>query len=107
MRAMLRPEALTPQTRGLLPPMRACRATSSRLMLAPDRVNASFAIFRMRARLRCASARGLRGTGFGRFEAIRKSLAIGDNLRLYFFYGDTLRFILPHGCSSMSYTQNV
>jgi integrase len=38
---------------------------------------------------------------------IRKSLAIGDSLRLSFFYGDTLRFIHPHNCSSMSCTQNV
>src|SRR5262245_41315161 len=60
-------------------------------MFAPDRVNASFAISRIRARLRCASARGFRGGGFGCFEGIRKLLAIGDSLRLLSLYGDTLR----------------
>src|SRR5271163_3152084 len=54
--------------------MPACLATSSRLMFAPDRVKESFAISRMRSRLRCASARGLRGTALENFEAIRNLL---------------------------------
>src|SRR5690242_12548864 len=47
---------------------------SSRLALAPRRVNASFATPRMRSRLRCASVRGFRSAGFELFLAIQKYL---------------------------------
>src|SRR5580704_9788610 len=47
---------------------------SSRLAFAPDRVNASFAISRMRSRFNCASVRGLRGAAFRFLVGIKKKL---------------------------------
>src|SRR6202043_3558031 len=58
---------------------------SSRLALAPDRVNASLAASKMRSRFRCASTRGFRWTGCDRFVGISKKvkkLATGDHLQL-------------------------
>src|SRR5258708_33046636 len=74
--------------------MCACRATSSRLMFAPERVKAYFAISRMRVRLRCASARGFRGRAFGLFEDIRNFTCNRRQSPLIIFYGDILRLAI-------------
>jgi hypothetical protein len=49
-------------------PRPACLAMSSKLVFAPDRVNASFATFRMRSRLRWASVRGKTCVGVSRLS---------------------------------------
>ena len=76
---------------------------SSRLVLAPDRVNASFAASRMRMRLRCASVRGFRWTDRELLAAI-KIFATGDILRLSYlvFRRHSPRFIPKRGCSSIA-----
>src|ERR1035438_7336067 len=56
---------------GATPP---CLAMSSKLVFAPDLVNASLATSRIRSRLRCASVRGFRSTDCERFLGIQKHL---------------------------------